>query len=90
MKSLVDYFGFGKAYTYKSYTEYKSRGLPDNFEKIIPFFQKYPIIGIKALDFADWCKVALLINNKAHLTKEGFKEIRKIKTGMNKGRIKDS
>lgn len=90
VKSLVDYFGFGKAYTYKSNTEFKSRSLADNFEKIIPFFQKYPIIGVKALDFADWCKVALLINNKAHLTKEGFNIIRKIKAGMNKGRIKDS
>lgn len=90
MKSLVDYFGFGKAYTYKSYTEYKSRGLSDNFEKIIPFFTKHPIIGVKSLDFSDWCKVALLINNKSHLTKEGFKEICQIKAGMNKGRIIDS
>ena len=90
MKSLVNYFGFGKAYTYKSYTEFKSRSLVDNFEKIIPFFQKYPILGLKALDFVDWCKVAILINNKAHLTKEGFKNICQIKAGMNKGRIKDS
>lgn len=90
MKSLVDYFGFGKAYTYKNYTEYKSRGLSDNFEKIIPFFQKHPILGVKSLDFADWCKVALLINNKSHLTGEGFKVIRQIKAGMNKGRLRDS
>ena len=89
MKSLVDYFGFGKAYTYKSYTEFKCRSFADNFEKVIPFFQKYPILGVKSLDFADWCKVAKLINNKAHLTKEGFKNIRKIKAGMNKGRIKN-
>lgn len=90
MKSLVDYFGFGKAYTYKSCTEYKSRGLSDNFEKIIPFFQKHPILGVKSLDFSDWCKVALLINNKSHLTDEGFKVIRQIKAAMNKGRIRDS
>lgn len=90
MKSLVNYFGFGKAYTYKSYTEFKSRSLADNFEKIIPFFEKYPIIGVKALDFVDWCKVAILIKNKAHLTKEGFTNICQIKAGMNKGRIKDS
>jgi len=90
MKSLVDYFGFGKAYTYKNYTEFKSRSLEDNFEKVIPFFKNYPILGVKSLDFADWCKVATFINNKAHLTKEGFKSIREIKAGMNKSRIKDS
>ena len=89
MKSLVDYFGSGKAYTYKSYTEFKCQSFADNFEKVIPFFQKYPILGVKSLDFADWCKVAKLINNKAHLTKEGFKNIKKIKAGMNKGRIKN-
>lgn len=60
IKSLVDYFGYGKAYTYKNYTEYKSCGLADNFEKIISFFQKYPIIGVKALDFTSWCKVTFL------------------------------
>jgi len=42
MKSLVDYFGSGKAYTYKSYTEFKCQSFADNFEKVIPFFQKYP------------------------------------------------
>ena len=87
MKSLVDYFGFGKVYTYKSYTEFKCRSFTDNFEKVIPFFLKFPILGVKSLDFSDWCKVANLINNKAHLTKEGFKDIRKIKAGMNKGRL---
>ena len=53
IKSLVDYFGFGKAYTYRSNTEFKSRGFANNYEKVIPFFQKYPILGIKSLDFED-------------------------------------
>lgn len=53
---------------------------------VIPFFNKYPILGIKTLDYMDWCKVANLINLGDHLTKEGLKEIQQIKTGMNKGR----
>ena len=44
---------------------------------------KNPLIGIKALDFADWFKVAELIKNKAHLTPKGLEEIREIKKGMN-------
>ena len=87
MKSLVDYFGFGKAYTYKSYTEFKSRSLSDNLEKIIPFFQKYPIIGVKALDFVDWCKSAKIIESKNHLTTEGREKIQKIKINMNSYRV---
>lgn len=88
MKSLVDYFGFGKAYTYQNYTAWKSE--EGNLEKVIPFFQSYPILGVKALDFADWCKAAPIISTKAHLTKEGFKSIRELKAGMNKSRRKDS
>lgn len=53
---------------------------------IIPFFQKYPIQGIKRLDFTDFVKVAELINNKQHLTKEGLDQILLIKSGMNTGR----
>ena len=53
---------------------------------IIPFFNKFPIIGVKALDFEDWCKVAKLMENKAHLTSEGLEEIKQIKAGTNRGR----
>jgi hypothetical protein len=53
---------------------------------IIPFFYKYPIQGIKSLDFKDFCKIALSIQNKDHLTSEGFEKIKNIKSGMNTGR----
>ena len=58
----------------------------DLTEKIIPFFKKYPILGKKAQDFSDRCKVAILMQNQIHLTKEGLEQIRKIKSGMNTGR----
>jgi len=54
--------------------------------KIIPLFNKHPILGEKYLDYLDWCKVAKLIKNKAHLTSEGLDQIDEIKAGMNKGR----
>ena len=55
-------------------------------EKIIPFFSKHPIAGIKLLDFVDWCKAAEIIKAKDHLTEDGVNQIIKIKAGMNKGR----
>jgi hypothetical protein len=58
----------------------------DLTEKIIPFFDKYPICGDKAKDFEDFKKVALLIQSKAHLTEEGLEQIRRIKSEMNRGR----
>jgi hypothetical protein len=57
---------------------------------IIPFFNKYPILGLKSKDFNDFVKVAKLIQDKAHLTKEGMEQIKQIKSvapRMNKGRV---
>ena len=62
----------------------------DIIEKIVPFFELYPLIGIKQNDFKDWCKIAKLMLNGSHLTNEGLNQIRKIKDGMNKGRISES
>ena len=56
-------------------------------ENIIPFFDKYKIIGVKSQDYQDFKKVALLMQNKAHLTAEGLENIRRIKAGMNRGRV---
>lgn len=53
---------------------------------IIPFFEKYPIEGIKSLDFYDFKKAALIVKNKEHLISEGFNNILKLKLSMNKNR----
>jgi len=88
MISLVDSFDCGKCYprSGKDFVEFKVRTISDITEKILPFFQKYPIIGVKRLDYLDWCKIAELMKNKVHLTEEGLEQIRTIKAGMNKGR----
>ena len=44
---------------------------------IIPLFNKYPLIGVKKLNFQNFCKIAELMKNKAHLTTKGLKEIKK-------------
>ena len=54
--------------------------------KIIPFFNKYPILGIKILDFNDFKLVSNSISNKTHLTKEGLKKINDIVSKMNLSR----
>ena len=56
------------------------------FEKILPFFKKYPIVGIKSEDFMDFCEVVNMMKVKVHLTQDGLNKIQKIKVGMNKGR----
>ena len=58
----------------------------DIIDIIIPFFDKYPILGIKSLDFADFKKVAEIVKNKKHLTTEGYNEVVKINSTMNQRR----
>lgn len=60
--------------------------ISDIDKKIIPFFKKFQIRGVKALDFEDWCIAAELIREKKHLTPDGLELIEKIKAGMNTGR----
>ena len=63
--------------------------LSDITEKILPFFYKYKIRGVKSLDFQYWCRVAELMKAKMHLTNEGLYQIRQIRDDMNKGRRND-
>ena len=53
---------------------------------IIPFFDSYPVQGLKSLDFADFKKVAMMIGAKEHLTIAGLNRILEIKLNMNKHR----
>ena len=60
--------------------------LIDILNKIIPLFQQYNIQGKKLLDFLDFCKIAIIMKEKKHLTNTGLLQIKKIKLGMNKNR----
>jgi hypothetical protein len=59
----------------------------DILDKIIPFFDKYPILGMKKLDYLDFKKVCEIIKTKEHLTSLSvYNEILKIRSGMNLNR----
>jgi hypothetical protein len=88
LKEFINYFNCGY---YRVSTSMGGDFIVTKFSDIstiiIPFFNKYPILGSKSLDFYDFVKIAVLIQNKAHLTPEGFEQVKQIKSGMNKGRI---
>ena len=88
MRSLIKYFDCGNVYKNRKTFEYRVTKFSDIENKIIPFYKKYPILGVKLKDFEDFCKAAELMKNKAHLTKDGLEKIRKIKAVMNTGREK--
>ena len=90
LRSLIQYFGCGAVYsTHSDILDFKVIQFTDIVNKIIPFFKKQKIIGVKYQDFEDWCEVAKLMKEKKHLTAEGLEQIKKIKAGTNRGRKSD-
>lgn len=92
MTSFIDYLGCGNVYkVYKdnedsSCVRFTVTKFNDLTDKVIPFFNKYPIFGVKYLDYLDFVQIVELMKVKAHLTSKGLDQIRKIKAGMNTGR----
>jgi hypothetical protein len=91
LENLATYFNGGLVETVKtrptqsSYVVYK---FDDILNKIIPFFDTYPLQGKKRLDFYDFKKIASITekNTNYHKNSELFKEIWKIKKNMNRNR----
>ena len=65
------------------YVTFKVTKLSDIVSKILPLFSKYSLQGSKKLDFEDFKKAVLIVNNKEHLTEEGINIIMKLKEGLN-------
>lgn len=86
IRSLVDYLGCGKIYVNERSVDFIVTKYSDITNKLIPLFGKYPIQGIKNLNYLDFLKVWQLMQNNLHLTDKGLKILRKIKSGMNLGR----
>lgn len=87
---FIDYLGCGrivKASKRPNGVLFIVNKFTDIQTKVIPFFHNYPLLGVKSMDYIDFCEIAKIIDNKSHLTPEGLKKIRSLKSGMNSGRI---
>ncbi len=89
-QALVNYFKVGKI---SPYSNNKPAVYQDvlNFTElkdvIKPFFDKYPLLGTKQLNYMDWCKILKLKEEGYHLTVEGIDLIKNIKSQINSSRI---
>lgn len=87
LRSFIKYFNCGKVYKYREACDFRVYSLSDIITKIIPFYKGYPL-GEKSKDFNIFCQVAEIMKERKHLTKDGLKQIRKLKEGMNRGKKK--
>ena len=65
IKSIVKYLECGNVYNSENKVEFKITKFSDLAEKLIPFLNKYPIQGVKLLDYLDFIKVVKLIKDKS-------------------------
>jgi hypothetical protein len=87
MQNLSKYLGCGKCYSSRHEVNFVTSSFSDIKNKVIPIFDKHPLLGNKKEDFKDFKKVAHLMGSKHHLTEQGIKEIALIKSKMNSNRI---
>ena len=89
LKDIATYLNYGRYY--KSPTRDEGQYLVTVFsdinDKLIPFLNEYPLLGVKKEDYLDFIQIAGLIKSKAHLTDEGLETIKLIKSNMNRKRI---
>ena len=72
----LDYERYAK---WRPHVKLKVSNFGDISQKIIPFFQKYPLKAKKRYDFEKFCEAAEIIKTKQHLLAEGIEQIRSIK-----------
>jgi hypothetical protein len=87
LEGISTYLGCGKCSLRKEAGDFKVVSVTDIIKKIIPFFTKYQLQGVKFLNFNDLCTAAEIMKVKRHLTEKGLNELKLIKSGMNTGRV---
>ena len=83
MEKIKIYFNCGYLSERGDIVDFHVTKIDDILNIIIPFFEKYSILGVKLDNYKDFCKIAKLIKNKEHLTEKGLEEIKLIKLKMN-------
>ena len=71
-------------YDNHNFIKYVVSNISDIMEKVLPFFDKYSIVGVKSQDYEDFKQVVLMVKDRKHLIFERLKLIKNIKEGMNK------
>jgi hypothetical protein len=98
LNAIIKYLGIG--YLKPKYNIYSlkdcknsrsvSRAVFNQFDHVVDFVDKYPMLTRKQLDYIDWKEIIELKKQDAHYTVEGKETMLKLKLGMNRGRFLNS
>lgn len=85
LQGLKEYFNRGEVIEAAGYVHLRVTNLKDILEVIIPHFSLYPLQSTKVVSYTLFKEVATVINNKEHLTLDGFKRVLRLKAALPKG-----
>ena len=64
---------------------FRVRKLEHLKERIVPFFEKYPLKSKKRIELLKFRKVLMLMDRGAHLRPDGLEQIKQVAGSMNRG-----
>ncbi len=85
LRALQAYFGCGSIRPDRSdrTLKWETRKLDDLVERVIPHFEKFPLLSGKQLDFERFAAVCRLMADGAHRRRAGLREIVELASEMN-------
>lgn len=95
IEKIKDYFQCGIITFHKPYkksrrsVEFRVAKISDIINKIIPHFDRYPLIASKLQNYLIWKEIAYELNNKTHHSEEGWIKIVKMRENLNKNTKKN-
>jgi hypothetical protein len=91
LHELREFFGVGAVIANRRYDNHREhlyryvvRRRVDLVERIIPFFERYPLKTSKRENFEKFAQIVWMIDNGCHLTRDGLVEIAQIAQTMNR------
>jgi hypothetical protein len=84
---LEDYFGCGSIRPDRSdrTLKWETRRLVDILDRVIPHFERYPLLSSKRLDFEAFASICKMMGRGAHLSRDGLRDIARLAHSMNVG-----
>ena len=85
LRLMKDYFGCGFIRPDRSdkTLKYEVRSVQELVQKVIPHFEKFPLLSTKQKDFRIFADICRRMLEEQHLTVEGFREISKLAECLN-------
>ncbi len=92
MKLFIKFFGCGIVNLRSNLStprcDFIVQDVTSLLNKIIPHFDKYPLLNLKQEDYNCFKEAMLMVKLKKHLTKEGLIKIKSLSLEMNSNRLK--